>query len=85
MISFVKKITLVACLLVAGNVLVIAQPTYSFIQKISLPTGEGKWDYLKMDGEWERLFVSHFDEAPVFRIDRVCLVWSAFTKRNKAD
>lgn len=65
MISFVKKITLAACLLGAGNVLVNAQPTYSFIQKISLPTGEGKWDYLKMDGERERLFVSHFDRVHV--------------------
>ena len=40
-------------------------PTYSFIKKISLPTGDGKWDYLKMDGERERLFVSHFDRVHV--------------------
>lgn len=39
-------------------------PTYQFMQKISLP-GDGKWDYLKMDGERERLFVSHFDRVHV--------------------
>ncbi len=39
-------------------------PTYSYIQKIDLP-GDGKWDYLKMDGERERLFVSHFDRVHV--------------------
>lgn len=56
-----------ACLAGAGQIQVIAQttPTYSFIEKISLPTGDGKWDYLKMDGERERLFVSHFDRVHV--------------------
>ena len=39
-------------------------PTYQFIKKISLP-GDGKWDYLKMDGERERLFVSHFDRVHI--------------------
>ena len=40
-------------------------PTYQYLTKISLPTGDGKWDYLKMDGERERLFVSHFDRVHV--------------------
>jgi DNA-binding beta-propeller fold protein YncE len=40
-------------------------PTYQFLKKISLPTGDGKWDYLKMDGERERLFVSHADRVHV--------------------
>ncbi len=39
-------------------------PTYGFIQKIALP-GDGKWDFLKMDGEGERLFVSHGDRVHV--------------------
>lgn len=39
-------------------------PNYQFIKKISL-TGDGKWDYLKMDGEMERLFVSHQDRVNV--------------------
>lgn len=38
--------------------------TYKFVKKISLP-GDGKWDYLKMDGERERLFVSHEDRVHV--------------------
>ncbi|AUD00558.1 YncE family protein [Spirosoma pollinicola] len=40
-------------------------PQYQFQRKINLPTGEGKWDYLKMDGERERLFVSHFDRVHI--------------------
>jgi YVTN family beta-propeller protein len=37
---------------------------YKFLKKISLD-GDGKWDYLKMDGERERLFVSHQDRVHV--------------------
>jgi len=40
-------------------------PPYGFLKKISLPTGNAKWDYLKMDGERERLFVSHGDRVHV--------------------
>lgn len=40
-------------------------PSYAFIHKISLPAGDGKWDYLKMDGKSERLFVSHGDRVHV--------------------
>jgi DNA-binding beta-propeller fold protein YncE len=40
-------------------------PTYQFLKKISLPTGNLKWDYLKMDGERERLFVSHGDRVHI--------------------
>ncbi len=39
-------------------------PNYQFLKKISLP-GDGKWDYLKMDGERERLFVSHQDRVHI--------------------
>lgn len=38
--------------------------SYKFVKKINLP-GDGKWDYLKMDGEQERLFVSHEDRVHV--------------------
>ena len=48
------------CLLGTAN----AQTTYNFLHKISLP-GDGKWDYLKMDGERERLYVSHTDRVHV--------------------
>lgn len=43
-------------------------PTYKFQTKISL-AGDGKWDYLKMDGERERLFVSHFDRVHVIDLN----------------
>lgn len=41
--------------------------SYKFIKKIDL-TGDGKWDYLKMDGEKDRLFVSHQDRVNVVNI-----------------
>lgn len=65
MVSLLKKMAVAACLLGSIQTSVFAQPTYSFIQKISLPNGDGKWDYLKMDGERERLFVSHLDRVHV--------------------
>jgi len=39
-------------------------PNYKLLKKIPLE-GDGKWDYLKMDGERERLFVSHQDRVHV--------------------
>ncbi len=61
-----RFVLVLAVALMAGHI-VLAQstPTYQFIKKISLPTGDGKWDYLKMDGERERLFVSHTDRVHV--------------------
>lgn len=52
----------------ASAILAQSTPTYSFIQKIAL-SGDGKWDYLKMDGERERLFVSHFDRVHVIDLN----------------
>ncbi|QHV95385.1 YncE family protein [Spirosoma endbachense] len=71
MVSLIKKIAVTACLLGTSHLHVTAQitPVYSFIEKISLPTGDGKWDYLKMDGERERLFVSHFDRVHVIDLN----------------
>ncbi len=56
---------IISCLL--ANFATLAQgtvPSYQFVKKINLP-GDGKWDYLKMDGERERLFVSHGDRVHV--------------------
>jgi DNA-binding beta-propeller fold protein YncE len=47
-------------LLFIGQTHSVAQlPSYQFLKKISLPTGDGKWDYMKIEGD--RLFVSHAD------------------------
>ncbi len=43
-------------------------PDYKFIKKIPLE-GNGKWDYLKMDGERERLFVSHGDQVHIIDLN----------------
>jgi DNA-binding beta-propeller fold protein YncE len=40
------------------------QRQYSFSKKIEL-TGDGKWDYLKMDEENDRLFVTHQDRVHI--------------------
>lgn len=40
-------------------------PSYEFVKKISLPTGNGKWDYLKMDEENNRIYVSHADRIHI--------------------
>jgi YVTN family beta-propeller protein len=56
---------IISCLLFCLHTLAQqASPTYQFEKKINLP-GDGKWDYLKMDGERERLFVSHGDRVHV--------------------
>jgi DNA-binding beta-propeller fold protein YncE len=55
---------LVGLLLLTSATAPAQTPTYQFLKKISLP-GDGKWDYLKMDGERERLFVSHGDRVHV--------------------
>ena len=64
MFKLSTRLGLVALLLFFGIDVAIAQ-TYEFIKKISLPSGDGKWDYLKMDGERERLYVSHADRVHV--------------------
>lgn len=43
-------------------------PSYKFIKKINLP-GDGKWDYMKMDGEMEKLYVSHGDRVHVIDLN----------------
>jgi DNA-binding beta-propeller fold protein YncE len=58
-----KLFTLLAVTLLTGFA-GYTQQTYHLIEKINLP-GDGKWDYLKMDDESNRLFVSHFDRVHV--------------------
>lgn len=62
----VKQNLFLAAALMAGSFAMAQQPTpkYELVKKIALQ-GTGKWDYLKMDGERERLFVSHFDKVHV--------------------
>jgi YVTN family beta-propeller protein len=73
-----KKIILT--LIVAANVLFMQaqkNPEYKFLKKISL-AGDGKWDYLKMDGEKEKLYVSHGDRVHVIDLtnDKVVTEWT---------
>lgn len=58
-----KPITFLAIILLTGF-WGYAQQTYHLVEKINLP-GDGKWDYLKMDDDNNRLFVSHADRVHV--------------------
>ena len=60
LISFILVLQMVAFVLCAQT-----QPIYEFKKKISLPTGDARWDYLKMDEAKNRLFVSHGDRVHV--------------------
>lgn len=65
----IKFSTVCALLLTIVCLSVKAQsPDYKFIKKIPLE-GNGKWDYLKMDGERERLFVSHGDQVQIIDLN----------------
>jgi YVTN family beta-propeller protein len=56
-------------------------PTYKFIKKINLP-GDEKWDYMKMDGEMEKLYVSHGDRVHVIDLlsETPVVEWTGLSK-----
>jgi hypothetical protein len=56
-----RNILLIALILGLSNA---QAQSYQFIKKINL-TGDGKWDYLKIDAPKNRLFVSHQDRVNV--------------------
>lgn len=58
---------ILAALLMLGATAFAQQPAYHQTAKIDLP-GDGKWDYLKMDEDKHRLFISHFDKVQVVDI-----------------
>ncbi|MBX9733891.1 MAG: hypothetical protein K2X37_07495 [Chitinophagaceae bacterium] len=62
-ISFILVLQMIAFVHFAQS-----QPVYEFKKKISLPTGDAKWDYLKMDEAKNRLFISHGDRVHVIDV-----------------
>jgi DNA-binding beta-propeller fold protein YncE len=48
---------------ILSNISLAQTPTYQFSKKISLPTGDGKWDYQKIDEG--KLYVSHADRIHI--------------------
>src|SRR4051812_49300329 len=73
------KKTLLTLAIAAGTFFTQAQenPQYKFLKKINLP-GDGKWDYMKMDGEKEKLYVSHGDRVHVVDLtnDKTVAEWT---------
>jgi len=58
---------LIWAVLVIGQNQVSAQiPTFQFLNKINLPSGDGKWDYMNIDRE--NLYVSHGDRIHVVNL-----------------
>ncbi len=59
--------SVILMVLIVGQTHLAAQtPTYQFIKKISLPTGNAKWDYLKVEGS--NLYVSHGDRIHIVNL-----------------
>src|SRR5437867_4461747 len=50
-----------------------AAPTYKLVQKIPVP-GDGGWDYLTVDPDARRLYISHSMQVQVMDIDQMKLV-----------
>jgi DNA-binding beta-propeller fold protein YncE len=77
------KIYLSVILLALSPLFVSAQnqPNYKFIKKIGLQ-GDGKWDYMKMDGEMEKLYVSHGDRVHVIDLvtESPVIEWTGLSK-----
>jgi YVTN family beta-propeller protein len=59
-----KVLPVILCVLMAFTLHAQNDSQYVFEKKINL-SGDGKWDYMKMDGEMERLYVSHGDRVHV--------------------
>jgi DNA-binding beta-propeller fold protein YncE len=50
-----------------------AAPSYQVVKKISLP-GDGGWDYITLDPEARRLYITHSTQVQVFDIDQEKLI-----------
>ncbi len=62
-----KKLSLIICIVLLTNNFINAQSNYHVINKISVE-GDGGWDYLTVDDETGRLFVSHSSMVQVIDV-----------------
>lgn len=58
-----KNLLIIALFLSISFVTLAQQPTYSFVTKWSIPSGNEKWDYLKLEDN--KLYVSHSDRVHI--------------------
>ena len=72
-----KKISsIVALSLLAitnGTVCLAADPTYHLIKEIPVP-GKAQWDYLRIDSEAHRVYLSHGNQVEVIDVDKGAVV-----------
>jgi DNA-binding beta-propeller fold protein YncE len=55
-----------AVLIIDQNQILAQTPAFQFLEKISLPSGDGKWDYMIIDHD--NLYVSHGDRIHVVNL-----------------
>jgi DNA-binding beta-propeller fold protein YncE len=53
-------------LIIGQNQLLAQKPAFQFLEKINLPSGDGKWDYMNIDHD--NLYVSHGDRIHVINL-----------------
>jgi YVTN family beta-propeller protein len=72
-----KKISSIAALwllaISSGTVCLAADPSYHLIKEIPVP-GKAQWDYLRVDSEAHRLYLSHGSQVEVIDLDKGTVV-----------
>ena len=71
--------TLLILMIALSSLMTYSQPAvnYKFLKKIDLP-GDGKWDYMSVDNDQDRLYVSHGDRVHVIDLltDKPLMEWT---------
>jgi DNA-binding beta-propeller fold protein YncE len=65
--------TVSICMMLMGATAQAAETPYHFIKEISIP-GKAQWDYLKVDSDAHRLYVSHGTKVEVIDLDKGTIV-----------
>ena len=71
--SKISLATLTLCLILSGATARSAEPSYHFIKEIPVG-GSAHWDYLKVDSEAHRLYLSHGTKVEVIDLDKGSVV-----------
>jgi DNA-binding beta-propeller fold protein YncE len=64
----VRKIAVVSLCIICAAMTLLAAENYQVLKKISVP-GQGSWDYLTVDPDARRLYVSHGAQVEVLDVD----------------
>jgi DNA-binding beta-propeller fold protein YncE len=67
------NLTLSLCVILNGAAVLAAEPSYHFIKEIPVG-GSAHWDYLKVDSEAHRLYLSHGTKVDVIDLDKGAVI-----------